>query len=92
VASAKSKVEVRITPAAERDLRRIDRQFHPQIDRALKSLEVTARPFNSESLTGAEKGYFRLPTGEYRIVYSIAKNNETVYVTRIRHRREAYRR
>lgn len=88
---AKPKFDVRITPAARRDFGRIDRQFYPQIDRALLALADNPRPFNSESLTGSDKGYFRLPTGEYRIVYSIDYNKSIVYVTRIRHRGEVYR-
>jgi mRNA interferase RelE/StbE len=89
---AKPKFDVRLTPPAEKDFERIDPQYYPQLDKALQSLGDDARPFNSESLTGkANKGYFRLPTGEYRIVYTIDYPKSIVYVTRVRHRRDVYR-
>jgi mRNA-degrading endonuclease RelE of RelBE toxin-antitoxin system len=88
VATAKPAFEILITPPARRDLKRIDRQYLPQIDRALLALSADARPFNSEALGG---DYFRLPSGEYRIVYTINYPKKLVYVTRVRHRGEVYR-
>lgn len=88
---ARSRFDVRLTRPAEKDFRRIDRQYHEQIRDGLDRLEANARPADSESLTGREKGYFRLTTGEYRIVYSIDYERGIVYITRIRHRGEVYR-
>ena len=89
--ASKPRFAVRFTRPAEQDLKRIDRQFHRQIRDAIDKLKDGPRPFNSESLSGTAKGYFRLPTGEYRIVYSIDYAAREVYVTRIRHRGEVYR-
>jgi mRNA interferase RelE/StbE len=88
---APPKFAVRITPAAERDIGRIDRQHQEQIAGTIDALENDARPYNSEVLTGAEKGYFRVRTGDYRIVYEIDYARNRVTVTRVGHRKEVYR-
>lgn len=79
---------VEVTRPAEKDLRRIDRQYHKQIRDGLDRLAANARPHDSESLG---KDYFRLTVGEYRIVYTINYKRRIVYITRIRHRGEVYR-
>lgn len=48
------------------------------------------RPSGSEKLTGRER--YRLRQGLYRIVYSIRDNELTVWIVKVGHRKDIYRR
>jgi len=76
--------------SAERDIRRI----HPAlISRILERVEVLGddpSPRQSLKLSGTEATY-RLRIGDYRVIYSVDTETETIVVYYIRHRREAYR-
>ena len=39
-----------------------------------------------------DDGTYRVPVGEYRIVYNVNDKERKVVVTKVRHRREVYRR
>ena len=85
---AKAKFDVKLTPAAQRDLKRIDKQRLGQIRDTLDGLEQDARPYQSESL-GSD--LFRVRTGDYRIVYWIDFKASQVHVTKIRDRKDVYK-
>lgn len=91
MASGGPKFTVRLTPAAQKDLRRLDRQHEDQVIKAIDGLEDDPRPFNSEELAGRSKGLFRVRTGSYRVLYEIDYEQSIVTVTRAKHRRDAYR-
>lgn len=61
--------------------------------RALDAVEthLARDPYQGKALSGAYKGLYRFRIGDYRIVYSIEKDELVVFVLRIRHRRDAYR-
>jgi len=88
---APTRFTVEVTPAAERDLKRIDRQHHRQIADGIDRLENDARPWDSQALHGEWKGYFRLTVGEYRVIYSIDYASSRIWISRIRNRKEVYR-
>jgi len=48
-------------------------------------------PVGVRKITGTENTY-RLRVGDYRIVYEIGDNVLTVFVVRVRHRKDVYRR
>jgi mRNA interferase RelE/StbE len=83
--------EVRLTPAAERDLHRLDRQHQRQVSDAIDTLATNPRSFQAQALTGDEKGYYRLRTGNYRIVYTINDKAKRVTVTRVGSRQGVYK-
>ena len=83
---------VEFTPAAGRDLRRLDAYVRSQLLRAATVLAETPHPSSSRRiklLVGLQPAHFRLRVGDYRIIYRI--EGDRVIVVRVAHRREAYR-
>jgi mRNA interferase RelE/StbE len=56
----------------------------------LERLAEDPRAPGTERLTGVDA--YRLRVGDYRLIYEIDDAARVVYVTRVRHRRDAYRR
>ncbi|MGQ0602878.1 MAG: type II toxin-antitoxin system RelE family toxin [Anaerolineales bacterium] len=79
-----------LTPAAEREHRKLPREVREQISPALLALEDTPRPHGSTKLSGSENRW-RIRVGDYRVVYGIDDTAQRVRVLRIAHRREVYR-
>jgi len=74
--------------SVSKDLKKIDK---PEADRILKKIAAEL-PDKADSLPELKDKYAGLRKyriGNYRIVFSIVKN--TILITRIRHRKEAYR-
>ena len=70
------------------DLKKFDK---PNAKRILDKLEEKLKqdPDTGEALKGKFAGLFRLRIGSYRVIYS--KTRKGALVTRIAHRKEAYR-
>jgi mRNA interferase RelE/StbE len=83
---------VRITPAAQRDLRglkkKISRAQRKRIGEKINGLEFEPRLVGSDKLSDNE---YRLRDGNYRILYEIDDKNHTVRIGRIRGRSDVYR-
>ena len=77
--------------SAERDIRRIGRALIPKILREIEALADNPFPRQSLQLSGAEKTH-RLRVGNYRVIYEVDSEAETIIIWYVRHRREAYRR
>lgn len=78
---------VRISPRAEKELKRISKLDQLAIGQKIRSL-ATADPLGTEKLTGFPH-VFRVRVGSYRIVYKKSKNE--VYIVLIGHRKDIYR-
>lgn len=79
-------------PQAEKVYRRLflrDRALFERIYNALQALK--AAPHIGKGLKDKLKGKYSVRVGVYRIIYSIEKQEVTVYVFDIGHRREIYR-
>lgn len=77
----KKSVQKDLNPIPTRDLKKI-----------LKRIEALAddpRPHGCEKLSGQQR--YRLRQGRYRILYSIQDDELTVWVVKVRHRKDAYR-
>jgi mRNA interferase RelE/StbE len=78
--------------SAAKDLERLDRRTdRDRITRRIQLLAENPRSFGSEKLEGFEATY-RVRQGDYRIVYDIDDGSATVYVIKVRHRKDVYRR
>lgn len=55
----------------------------------IQGLETDPRPPGSQKLSGKER--YRIRQGQYRIVYSIDKDELVVYVVKVGHRKDVYR-
>jgi mRNA interferase RelE/StbE len=81
---------VELSPAARRQVSRLERGMRERILRALIGLEKEQRPPGAKKLKGGDE-LWRIRVGDYRIVYEIRDRIAAVLVVRIAHRREAYR-
>jgi len=75
---------------AEKDLRKLPRPILERIHPRLLALRTAPRPAGALKLAGALEGW-RVRVGDYRIVYIIDDDAQTVTIVRVRHRREVYR-
>lgn len=79
-----------LLPAAQKDLNQFKGKIFGQIRDNILSLSENPRPSGCLKLT-AENGY-RLRFGDYRIIYRINDEKKEVFIYRIKHRKDAYRR
>jgi mRNA interferase RelE/StbE len=79
-----------IKRSAERDLRRLPRVLFERVNERILSLRDDPRPHGVRKLSGALEGW-RVRVGDYRILYQIDDEAQTVTIVRVRHRREVYR-
>lgn len=84
---------IRIGPAAERDIRRLDKQNKLRILDRLEELRTQPRPPGVEKLKGkGAEAYYRIRSGDYRVIYAIEDDKLIVLVLKVGNRREVYRR
>jgi mRNA interferase RelE/StbE len=79
-----------IKRSAERDLRRLPGTLFERVNDRILSLRDDPHPHGVRRLVGALEGW-RIRVGDYRILYQIDDDAQTVTVVRVKHRREAYR-
>jgi mRNA interferase RelE/StbE len=79
-----------IRHSAERDLRRLHRVLFERVNERILSLRDYPRPHGVRKLVGAQEGW-RVRVGDYRILYQIDDDTQTVTIVRVRHRRATYR-
>lgn len=81
---------VLLAPAAERQLKTLDKPLQQRITKRLTRLGDNPRPHGVDKLAG-EDNLYRVREGEYRIIYTIQDKELIVLVVKIRHRKEVYR-
>jgi mRNA interferase RelE/StbE len=82
---------IEISPAAARQLKKIDRRVLLQIAEKIDSLAEDARPRGCEKLGGYEDMY-RVRVGDYRIIYAVEDKLVLVAVLKVGNRAEVYER
>ncbi|HEV8535251.1 MAG TPA: type II toxin-antitoxin system RelE/ParE family toxin [Candidatus Limnocylindria bacterium] len=80
---------VEVQRSAERELDRLSKMLFDRISARLVALAEEPRPPGAEKLTGLEA--LRVRVGDYRVIHEVDDSARVVVVTRIRHRREVYR-
>ncbi len=73
------------------NLRRFRCWFGSVFSHRSKDLKTTPRTGDIKKLAGREGGY-RLRVGDYRVFYTLSKDDLTIYVEGVRHRSSAYER
>jgi mRNA interferase RelE/StbE len=86
----KATYKVFIKHSAIKELKALPQKELRRLTRAIQSLADNPRPPGAEKLSGQEK--YRLRQGAYRIVYSIQDYELTIWVVKIGHRKDVYRR
>ena len=79
-----------IKRSAERDLRQLPRATFERVNAKILSLRDDPHPRGARKLVGALEGW-RIRVGDYRVLYQIDDEGQTVTVVRVKHRREVYR-
>jgi len=83
--------EIQISPAAARQLHKLDSSARRRCQAAIELLAENPRPPSAKKLVGGG-GEWRVRTGDYRIVYEINDDVLLVLVLAVGHRREIYNR
>ncbi len=79
-----------LADSARRELERLPAQTVQRILHAVTELRDNSRPLGSKKIVGSESTY-RIRVGQYRVIYEVDDHQRIVLVTRIRHRKDAYR-
>ena len=77
--------------SAEKEVASLDVRVQGRILEALATLAENPRPPGAQKLRGPYD-LWRIRVGDYRILYRVEENVLKVYVVRVSHRREVYRR
>lgn len=81
---------IQFSPAAVRQLRKLDGHAQRRIQAVVELLAQEPRPAGAKKLVG--QGEWRVRTGNYRIIYEIDDGVLVVLVLAVGHRRDVYRR
>ncbi|MFU8797481.1 MAG: type II toxin-antitoxin system RelE family toxin [Gammaproteobacteria bacterium] len=85
-----SMYHIDLSPAAQRQLKKLLSSVRHAIIKQLDSLKSTPRPDGVKKLAGIDKLY-RLRIGDYRVVYTINDKQRVILVVKIGDRKEVYR-
>ncbi|MEZ0396876.1 MAG: type II toxin-antitoxin system RelE/ParE family toxin [Anaerolineales bacterium] len=83
--------QVEFTETAQSDLARLDKPTAQRVLRKLRWLAENFEAITPEALTGQWQGIFKLRVGDYRVLYTCAKEEQRIIVRFVRHRREIYK-
>ncbi len=84
-----ARFELRLKPSVAKDLHGIPQEDMRHILARIETLRENPRPPGSEKISGQER--YRVPQGNYRILYTVADAEVMVEIVKIGHRREVYR-
>jgi mRNA interferase RelE/StbE len=82
--------KVKFAPAAARQIKKLPASIQKRIIGRLEKLRTSPRPPGVKRLAG-EENLYRLPTGDYRIIYQIQERVLLILVVKIGQRRDVYR-
>jgi mRNA interferase RelE/StbE len=83
---------IRILDAATRELVRLDKPTGRRVVERIKWLAANLDDLNPYTLTGDLAGFYKLRVGDYRVLYEILQDEQTIVIHKIGHRSEVYRR
>ena len=82
--------DVQFVDSAAKEFRLLPPDMKHRVGLVVDSLSADPYPTGARKLFG-HKRLYRVRVGHYRVVYEIDDHLKSVLITRIRHRREAYR-
>ncbi len=82
---------VRYRASVEKDLARLPGDIRTTLLAALKGLQDGPFPSGYKKLRGSNNRFRLRVAGDYRIVYSVLKQEATILVEFVGHRKDAYR-
>jgi len=78
--------EVKLRPAAQKELDALSEQDYERVAEAINTLEDNPRPPRVKKL--ADSGLWRIRVGQFRIVYAIDDKAQLVTMVRVARRKE----
>lgn len=81
--------KLRVLPQAQKDLDRLRGKIFNKIKKEIMVLSANPRPYGALKLTN-EEGY-RIRIEDYRALYRIDDSLKEIFIYRVKHRKEAYR-
>jgi len=84
-----AKYKIQIKPSAVKELNKLPKEDLKQVIVKIQALSEDPRSPGCEKLSGDEK--YRIRHGNYRIVYSIQDDILVVFVVKIGHRKDIYK-
>ena len=81
--------ELLIKPSAVKELEALPKKDRRQVVVRIQGLGQEPRPIHCEKLSGQDR--YRLRQGDYRILFEVDDDAQTVTVVKIGHRRDVYR-
>jgi mRNA interferase RelE/StbE len=84
-----AKYKIYFKESLKKDFKPISKIDTRKILQKIDSLAEEPRPSGCEKLTDQE--WFRIRQGRYRILYSIQDDEHTVWIVKIAHRKDVYR-
>lgn len=81
---------IEITAPAARQMRRLPKADKAKILNKIELLAINPLPSGVKKLADEENTY-RIRVGDYRIIYEIYSGELTVFIVRVKHRRDVYR-
>jgi mRNA interferase RelE/StbE len=77
--------------SAEKDLRKLPKSVIVAVLAVIDGLAVNPYPVGIKKLKGMDKSYFRVRSGDYRIIYEVHNQQLIVQIVEIGHRKEVYK-
>lgn len=85
---------IKVSSKAEKYFKRLDNNIKQRIKEILSEMSLLTNPrehFSVKPLTGQLKGFYRLKVGDYRIIFSILKEDRIIAVVNIAPRGDVYK-
>lgn len=82
-------MKILFVKSAEKELLHLNKNFGQRILKKIGLLKDDPYGQNSQKLEGG-KGY-RIRIGDYRVVYTINTEKQTILVIKVRHRKDVYK-
>lgn len=82
--------QVIVLPEGIQDFSRLDKAVARRIADKLRWLSENIEAIIPTSLKANLSGFYKLRVGDWRVIYDIDRERQTVFVHRIKHRSEVY--
>ncbi|MBI4786951.1 MAG: type II toxin-antitoxin system RelE/ParE family toxin [Chloroflexi bacterium] len=80
-----------IVESAERELKRLDRSIAQRVRDRVRWLAENVEQIEPRVLTADLAGFFKLRVGDYRVLYKARRDEQTIVIHAIEHRRQVYK-
>jgi mRNA interferase RelE/StbE len=77
-------------PEAIADLENLTQTIRERVVKKINWLAENFDQINPQALTADLVGLFKLRVGDYRVIYEFNREEEIIFIDRVRHRREVY--